>query len=691
MKNLLLVAVVMMLTWTASVLAQPTGNPQSAVSIKAGENAVTVYEEMTFRGLRIHVEPESNDGLYLREVTLEAPAYLRRGLSLDSLHLPPELQGQAGLITVKRIFADYELTFTTDKPARLYAYIDWYATDDPNPDREKWHIYYRDPWQDMVLYYRDFPPGRNTVSLHADPFIGVGMTPLDSLSDRERIVVAGRIVNDQPLLQIRSDHSERRKARCRYRVVDPDGDKVVLTRSFDIDLEPEEEVRQVLATPGLQPGILAQIHAAVTVGEVTRKLVLPYGHFPVPASDPSVREPLIPYGGYMKLAKAGVTSDWEVYSQYLRASFYHLRRMKMNACVLDPSDNNLRTLDLAQRYALKCVIRLGGKRGIRKRYPDEIVNHPAVLTYMIGDEPKRDEIELYSDMYDKLTEAYPNYDPITCTILGGWGTGGKADASLILNHHLSDYDMVRFGRLYCFRKSHFGLLRPIDYKNHLSPTGIFNCLGASHDRPWWLGAQFFGHDNEMPYWRIPDAAELRGLFHLAFAHGCRGILGWCLHSHKDGRIQSVVFEGKTMAPARHAQQDALAEFGRKLMQAKSLLLQTLPEQVSVNQVTPSVVEAQAHWLEDGRILVYVVNRDTDRSHDAELWIARRDSNKDYELHGAVSAVSEVWRSEPAAFELVDGWRDVPYYKLSVSNMRPGGGRLLVVEGQGKDGAFEGRP
>jgi hypothetical protein len=67
------------------------------------------------------------------------------------------------------------------------------------------------------------------------------------------------------------------------------------------------------------------------------------------------------------------------------------------------------------------------------------------------------------------------------------------------------------------------------------------------DRPWWFVAQGLGNDTQMAasaYWRLPTAAEISAMVHVALAHGARGVLVFALQPAAGEGRQLRVLDGR---------------------------------------------------------------------------------------------------------------------------------------------------
>lgn len=679
------------------------GDQDTAAEVEIDKGPpIEIFQRMTYQGLSVEVPTVwQRVPMALQTAGPDALRELERRVRLSSadknirqMVLPDELVGMPAIVTRPRIAAPWQLRFTIDKPARVYAFINFDLTDDADVERESWSLYRREAKDAVALYYRDFLGGEQTARFHSDGFIGAGVRPVASLSAEERLIVVARLIEDRPVLEITSEHDKPVDATFDWQLVDPAGEALPIEGRGTVPLPPHRKQQVEVDLEGIRDGILYRFEAQVVAAGVRKTTSLPFGRFPVPATDPSVQDPLIPYGGYFKTT---VSDDREFRDIYFRAMFHKLRQVKMNACVLDPRDNRRAVLDLAEEYGIKCVVRLAGKKGEVRLLPDDVVKHPAVLTTMIGDEPHLDELDAYRRAFEEVIARYPRYRPITCTIYDGWGLGGGSDPSIIFNHELADLPLTRFGRLYCFRRPGYGLLRPVEYKRWQDVTSIFSALEISSPEPWWLGPQFFGHDNTHPYWRVPTGAELNGVMHMALAHNCRGLLGWALHTHAAGRIQSVGWDGVTLAPATHEQLDALEKMGRHIAAVKDVLLARALPYLRVYYLQPYEIHAAGHWLTDGRMLLYLVNRDVEKPHAAQLklFLGGGPTKRDKEmlpLMDEVVSVDDLVTGKPMQFEkLAPGPEEPNYLVISTDAIPPGGARMLVINGFGPGGRFPNAP
>jgi hypothetical protein len=679
--------------------------------IKRYDDKFTAYKEMTYKDLKvtaISLTP-GQKGLWLQ---VTAPTAYRRimGGHMLTAHigrkgakaflLPEEFLGQPSMIGLVSHHKESTLTFRVSKPARLYAYINWDRDEHANKERDLWQPYQKDSRDAYSLFYRDFKAGKHSIKFFNDQFTGVGFSPLDKLSEKENIVVCGIMKNDKPVLRLQSMHSKPVTVQWSCAVMDPTDWKQVNRISKPITLKPKAVTVVPMDTAKTKDGIMYFFRSTVKLGKSVWNDETVWGSFPVPPKDASITGKIIPYGGYIKL---DVSEDRDVYGRFLAATFYHFRKMKMNATML--ASNSLRDLDVAHKYGIKCIIRMGGKGGRVKFAPDAVMKHLALLSYAIGDEPHISEIEGYIKGYKALTKKYPDLMPVTCTIFGGYATGSDIDPLLLHNHYLKDYPMIRFGRIYPFRKDQYGLTWPAEYKGMMTCAAIFQGIEANKEKPWWLVPPFFGARSRYlkpsPYWRIPTGEELNGLMHTALAHRCTGFIGWGTHTHAE--LPTPLFNGKTMAKTEHWQGDKLAIFGEKLMRAKNVILNFTAERIAVFKREPMEIEAAARWLKDGRFAIHLVNMDVKKAQPAEVlvFLGFVTTDRHYPVAGEawfseIDKLTDAFTGKEVAFEKhivrKEGLKNYNVnIRIRVKSIAPGDAMMLVASPKDIKKGFTARP
>ncbi len=671
----------------------------------------TVYRQASVRGLKIEILPgqsevtkpagdksrlETRDNAFLRINKKGGLQYINRSYKIGDVPrngggvpLITELKGLPGITTNLEKYSPYSIRFKLSKPARIYAYIHWALSQHDNPELKLWKAFKKDPFADFSVYYRDFSAGENVMNFTADPFIGIGISPLDNLTPAEKIVVYGITEKDKMILHIRNEYKQPRKLIVDYSIKDPSKKQPVATGKLNIAVKPGDN-RIIIPTRNTEEGRMYFIATTTKDAEYQWKRNTPYGRFPVPAKDASVTAPIFPYGAYIKLA---CNKDPAIYNLMFAATCYHFRKMGMNTAVFAGKGAPVDQLDIIQKYHLKAIVRLGSMHGRINYVRPGSMKHPAILTYMVGDEPKiGPKLDSHIKMFERLTKKYPQFKPISCTIYDGYGTGNIADPDRIYNDYLDKFKLIRFGRLYCFQKLEYGVGNPIAYKPRLEATSIMLGLEADTKREWWIAPQFFGiagKAKSMAYWRVPSGLELSSFMHLALAHRCTGLLGWGTHSHNNSI--GVCFDGQTMAITYPETYKELARLGKQLMKIKPILQNFTTRLVQTHRVEPFALDVQTRWLKSGQIAAYATNRDLKKSADVEILIflghakIKKFGNPKQFLKETAKVVDaltgRIIKWEPKWVDKMSG-----YIKIT-DKLKPGRSALYIIYGKGKNGKF----
>ena len=622
----------------------------------------------------------------------------KRGIPLL---LPDEFVGRPSMQVPLYQIGRRVWRFQVNRPIRMYAYIR-FPLDQPPPDA--WQIYHRSPFQPQVLYYRDFPAGENTLVLDRAQFVGVGITALDALSDREQIILSGHCpAKENPVCQVANSGDEPLAGQIFFTRYAPPNVEPLETSAVDVHVAAGAQKTIDVPIDGIQEGVVYAIHARLNAGDQSWELWLPFGRFPSPAAGQDADDPFLPFGGYWKLE---CCEDRELYEHALRATLYQMRQMGMNTAVLDPSQSKSPwVLDIMHEYGVKAIVRVGNKRGDLVEPPAAVIDHPAVLTLMIGDEPNLDrDWEAYLQTYETVHRRWPKFRTVTATIFDAWGTMSGSDPVRIYGEHLRRFNPILFGRWYPFRKEQFGLLHGVGYRGWLDPRNVTRAIDGSGWDVWWVGPNFFGHDDLVPYWRIPTGTELKALAHLCLAHRCTGIIGWPLHSHARPQLpdggpafdinylqDTVGLDGTLGAPARHQAHKELAEIGRAMSLAAPYLTKIVPMQFQVSRTVPDVIEASAHWTTDQHILLYVVNLDHRQAHPAQVWMycgnQEKQAEKSLRLQTEFRVAREIYADVPVQLARETTSEGIHYVRVELDDIPPGEGRLILLHGSQPDGSF----
>lgn len=314
-----------------------------------------------------------------------------------------------------------------------------------------------------------------------------------------------------------------------------------------------------------------------------------------------VEEPFFPIGVYDKYTAGG---EPFVRRTMLHAICNDLRKHGVNTLLSGGAISappRVEELDIVARHGMRAVLR--ADQTIRP----EVARHRAVLSFLYGDEPTVEHAVRYREKYDALAKQFPGLAVASCLVGEGVGTRVDNDPWLVLPILKPELCMIRY---YPIRKSCYDLVRYAGYKGWMAPSDVFRMLEvAAGDRPWWYVAQTFGTPvspaTPEPYWRNPTGAELRGMLHLALAHGARGVFCYTYQTEKPQ--WPALVDGQTLRPVDDKYQ-ALAAVARQIAPARQVLLETHWSGFEV-RTSATTVDAVGRETSAGRRFIYLVNRD----------------------------------------------------------------------------------
>jgi len=378
------------------------------------------------------------------------------------------------------------------------------------------------------------------------------------------------------------------------------------TRRQALSLQADERVRLPVALGALTEG-LHWIETAFVEGGTQ----VAGGQFPLAAvapPDAGYDEPFMPWGVYDKYQLGG---DLWALNTYLHAMCNDLRNHGLNAIMAGSAmpDPGVQQLDILARYGVKVILR--GARPL----PPEVTSHPAVLAVAYGDEPSVEDLESYRARFDELAAQYGR--PITTCLVGdSAATGAGNDPWLVWPGLGSEFEMARY---YPIRKSFYDLVRYPAYKGGYPPRAVFRLLEvAAGEGGWYYVIQAFGgvvgEESPEPYWRNPDGPEMRGMAHLALAHGARGVIAYPYQQERAD--WPALVDQRWQRPIDDKYQ-ALAHVARTVQPLRETLLSSTWAGIELRP-TPDTVEAVGRMTPDGRRLAYLVNLDTDAPVEASV-------------------------------------------------------------------------
>ena len=448
-----------------------------------------------------------------------------------------------------------------------------------------------------------------------DDFVLTGhLRPEETLLVRPQAPADGLVVAPgEPatvVLQVRNAGEAARDATVQWGLADGDGGPA---GSHELHLQPGEQGEALLELPALSEG-LHWIEASTK----EREQVLQTRRFPVAAvvpPDVPADEPFLAIGAYDKYELGG--EPWEL-NTVLHAMCSDMHAHGLNTImagnVMPKPD--LTQMNILARYGMKVIL-----RGIGE-IPPEVAAHPSVLAIAFGDEPSMEEIEGYRKRFDELAAKYGK--PVTTCLVGDSAASRRSNDPWLVWPELGS--ALKMARYYPIRKSIYDLVCYPSYKGY-PPEAIFRLLEvAAGDDGWYYVMQTFGDrvSEQMPepYWRNPTGAEVRGMAHLALAHGARGIICYTYQTERES--WPALVDQRRLQPTddKYA---ALAEVARKVHPAREALLSSHWESQEV-RTEPLTIEAVGRRTAgagapgDGRLLVYLVNRDTDAPVDAAITI-----------------------------------------------------------------------
>jgi len=322
---------------------------------------------------------------------------------------------------------------------------------------------------------------------------------------------------------------------------------------------------------------------------------------PAPAGPAGAAEqpffPLIVYG------KGDMPRDQVSADTYLHAVCRTLREAGLNGIIHTFSRRE--QLDILSRYGLRAALR--GKM-------IEWADHPAVCCVLVGDEPGAKHIKDYRKRTDELKAHAAGRPLITCMVGDAIGSGGQDDP--LRTWGALDPD-IHFFRAYCIRKDRHDLLN--SQPGQWPMARIFESVAALDAKPWWFVVQAFGQnvcpERPAPYWRNPNAAEMRAMVNLALAYGAKGLFFYTL---QDEGIGPALVKPHSLL-ACDDKLGAVARAAGRIERLKPILVKLRPAEVEVRSDAHGVV-ARAHRAGDS-LYVYVVNQATGAAQQAKLCVA----------------------------------------------------------------------
>lgn len=425
-------------------------------------------------------------------------------------------------------------------------------------------------------YYDSF-----RVSGHADPVEGILVKPT---APGDSLVVAPG--TDGTLAVNATNYGDAAQTvSIRVAVTGWDGAAVGRESKRDIGLEAGKTAATAFELGRLPEGFY-KIELLATCGG---KEVARYDDLPLAVQERGKADfapPVIPVAPYSKYTNR---RDTLYQNTYAHAVGRLLREHRFNAVVADTSFTR-EMVGIFGSYGIATIARGGA-----------FLDHPAVIATLASDEPKPDQIDALKAEYAKLSQSAGK--PVTTCLVGeGLGLGGDHDP-VVLWQRLDA--KVRAFRWYGIKKSYYGTLYDLKYKGLLPLASVMRIAEATAETPWWFIPTSFGRTDHEAYFQNPSPAQMRGMMHLALAHGADGLMLWCLQSHDKW---PAMIDQRSLQPL-DGKLAAAGEVAARVAAHGDLLSKLRYGYFEVGNSNPLRIEAVPRRGPDGRAFVYAVNRD----------------------------------------------------------------------------------
>jgi len=376
-------------------------------------------------------------------------------------------------------------------------------------------------------------------------------------------------------------------------------------KSWDGKKTLRETVRRTVKTkPGSTLAVLdmgripAGFHCVAYKASIAGKPLTSIDDLPLAVQergDGNFKPPVIPVSAYSKY----FNKTQPIYhNTYMHAVARSLKDHGFNSIVADPFFNK-KAIDIYQSYGIATIARSGRD-----------LAHPAVIATLAGDEPKPDDIARLRESYDALQKTSGKF-VTTCLVGEGAGLGGSHGPVAIWRKLGA---RLRAFRWYGVKKSHYDLLYHLKYKGILPLSDIMTVVELSSDTPWWFVPPSFGSTMHEGYYKNPTPAQMKGLMHIAMAHGADGLMLWCLQSW--GRWPALIAQKSLIPP--DGKYEAAAEVARLINKHAGLLKSLTHGGFEVRNSNPVYIDAVPRKTRAGRAYIYAFNRDANKPASATL-------------------------------------------------------------------------
>ncbi|MHC4871280.1 MAG: hypothetical protein ACYTFY_05500 [Planctomycetota bacterium] len=265
------------------------------------------------------------------------------------------------------------------------------------------------------------------------------------------------------------------------------------------------------------------------------------------------------------------------------------------------ADSNFKKpiIDIYRSYGIATVARAGA-----------FLDMPGVIATLADDEPKPEDIPRLKEQYKGLREKYGK-KVSTCMIGEGMGLGGGHDPITIWQQLEAE---VRTFRWYGIKKTYYGLLRGTAYKGWPTLPAVMRVTEGSADSEWWFVPPSFGDNKHEGYYKNPTPAEMKGLMHMAVAHGAKGQLLFCL---QDFQKWPGLIKDKSLLPTDGKL--AAAKEANDIFNRHAELLTSLKYgNFKINNSDWIRMEVVPRIEKNGKTYIYAFNKDKDNTVTADI-------------------------------------------------------------------------
>lgn len=359
---------------------------------------------------------------------------------------------------------------------------------------------------------------------------------------------------------------------------------------------------------------------------------------------------------------------------YFQPVFEQIQKLHLNTVAVSnnvsPSEQ-LAILDQAQRYGLKVLLSeeplySNIKPQVEKLLPtdpqaarqlventfkpviDKVKNHPALLGYIIHDEPFVEEAPGYRLVYQYLKEIDPGHPATGYLCRASWDSDSTSSRGVDnMKKFVDAVDaQVLFNDLYPIRNPAANIAGFLDHYAVCLDDDVRQAGG----RPLWITAQSYRYNTLL---RDPTPAEIRVQAYLSMAHGATGIIFYNYNS-----LDSSLFDAEGQPTPD------LDEVGRVAADLTRLapVMLTL-QRLKVDGAFPAYLDVQGFSNNAGGHFVMAVNKDTTAAHFINLALP------DAKIHQVI----DVRTGEPLSLTQRESGKTVQL------DIQPGDGILLQVK------------